>query len=416
MLPRNGPSNRAESHTRSESYPGTEPLANEATDDPAPLPKRRPRTPLQVVTIVSATTVTVAGIAGNPSSASWLVLSVGLTLLIAASIPVLVPQTRLGFRTPAWGVPLLDLAAILLVAVPVPETIWASLVPLAWLAFTPHTRIAAAAALGTGGAVILAPFVGTSETPLPRVAVIVSICITVTAAAGLVGAYYRRKEEEQAYRIASMAHELRSSLTAAAGFVALAEENESIAEPVREDLTSASRSIELLRRHVSDLDASAPLSLQIEPCDLMTLVADAADAIRPAASHRGMRIDLELDDVTLAIDADRIHQVVTNLLNNAVKYAGPASTIGVAVRHTGQPGGAQIEVCDDGPGMSAEDRRVAFDPYHRAATARRSPVDGRGLGLTICREIVELHGGSITLDEAPGGGTRVTVELPGSRR
>jgi two-component system sensor histidine kinase KdpD len=109
----------------------------------------------------------------------------------------------------------------------------------------------------------------------------------------------------------------------------------------------------------------------------------------------------------------RVEQVLTNLLDNALKYAGPDATVEIAARRVESAGRAMVEVAvsDDGPGVPDADRERVFQAYVRG---RGSCASGLGLGLALCRRIVEGHGGSISLGENPGGGCRFAFTLPRS--
>jgi signal transduction histidine kinase len=112
-------------------------------------------------------------------------------------------------------------------------------------------------------------------------------------------------------------------------------------------------------------------------------------------------------------DPMRVEQVLVNLLDNALKYAAPGASVDVSadpVEVDGRPL-VEVAVADDGPGIPAEDRERVFQAYVRG---RGSCASGLGLGLALCRRIVEGHGGSISLGENPGGGCRFAFTLPRS--
>jgi signal transduction histidine kinase len=118
------------------------------------------------------------------------------------------------------------------------------------------------------------------------------------------------------------------------------------------------------------------------------------------------------ESVVVRADAFRVRQVVDNLVENAHKYGGPDGAIDVAVAWAG--GGEEAHVCvtDTGPGMTAEQAAHAFDAFYQGDSSAVRKVGGLGLGLHICRRIVDAHGGRIWLDSSPGEGTRVTLALP----
>jgi signal transduction histidine kinase len=118
--------------------------------------------------------------------------------------------------------------------------------------------------------------------------------------------------------------------------------------------------------------------------------------------------------LVVELDRDRIEQVLVNLVGNARKYGPPEGTITVRARREG--GDALLTVADQGPGVAVEDREVIFDRFFRAETATRSTQAGLGLGLYICKTIVERHGGRIWVEPGEGGvGARFGILLPGAR-
>jgi two-component system CheB/CheR fusion protein len=138
----------------------------------------------------------------------------------------------------------------------------------------------------------------------------------------------------------------------------------------------------------------------------------ALDAVRPAAEAREIAIELSLGDgERVSGDPQRLQQVFWNVLSNAIKFTPPKGSVGVAVRRDGDF--VDVKVRDDGEGMEASFLPHAFERFRQAdATATRAR-GGLGLGLSITRQIVELHGGTIALESSGRGeGTTVTVRLP----
>jgi len=108
-------------------------------------------------------------------------------------------------------------------------------------------------------------------------------------------------------------------------------------------------------------------------------------------------------------DADRLHQALTNLIDNAIKFTGPGGEIHVtAWRAEGEVG---VTVTDSGPGIGSEERARVFDPFYRGDNG-----GGSGLGLAICREIAAAHGGSLRLETQPSRGSAFTLALPADAR
>ncbi len=141
------------------------------------------------------------------------------------------------------------------------------------------------------------------------------------------------------------------------------------------------------------------------------VVADAAAEVRPVSTEIPIVTDIE-DGLFAMGDPERIHEVLTNLLTNAVRHspAGGEVTVAAAAR---LGGGVRIEVRDQGTGVPAEAVERIFDRFYRVDTGPRPGSGGAGLGLAIARSIVELHGGSIRAEPRPPAGCRIVIDLPG---
>jgi signal transduction histidine kinase len=147
------------------------------------------------------------------------------------------------------------------------------------------------------------------------------------------------------------------------------------------------------------------LMIRHEDVDLDDLAADEAQRLRRETS---LDVHTELTPIRLVGDATALSRVLRNLLENAALHA--VSRIDVAVASGG--GDAVVSVADDGPGIPAADRERVFDRFVRLDPDRSRSGGGAGLGLAIVREIVAAHHGSVTADDRPGGGTRMTIQLP----
>jgi len=139
--------------------------------------------------------------------------------------------------------------------------------------------------------------------------------------------------------------------------------------------------------------------------------ADAVEAARPHARSLGVELALRTVDVPpVPGDADRLGQVVDNLITNAVKFTPPGGRVLVRVRREGER--AVLEVADTGVGIPAGEVGRLFERFFRASTATEQQIPGIGLGLSISRAIVEAHGGDIVVASIEGHGTTFRVELP----
>jgi signal transduction histidine kinase len=143
------------------------------------------------------------------------------------------------------------------------------------------------------------------------------------------------------------------------------------------------------------------------------LVDETVEAFRPQAERRGLELRDAVADGGLTVqgDPDRLQRVLANLLQNAIGHTAHART--VTVRAERVDGHVLFEVADDGEGLPAEDAELAFERFWRGGSGATRPAgDGAGLGLPICRAIVEAHGGRIWIEPDAGRGTRVRFMLP----
>ena len=158
---------------------------------------------------------------------------------------------------------------------------------------------------------------------------------------------------------------------------------------------------------LSQVDAR--LILQLQPLDLGDLLRRIADHERQRFPDRRFEIDAPEAPIRVEADEQRVRQIIENLVENAARYSEPGRSIHLATRRSGRF--AVAEVRDEGPGMSEEDTRHAFERFFRGARGRRQHSDGTGLGLAIVRHIAEAHGGGVALTSTSAG-TVVRVELP----
>jgi len=154
--------------------------------------------------------------------------------------------------------------------------------------------------------------------------------------------------------------------------------------------------------------ATGRLTLSPGEVDLRALAADALERMREEAAQAATPLVLHASEPLVAwCDRLRMEQVLGNLLHNAVKYGAGRP---VEVRVEAVDGGARLCVLDHGPGVAPEDRERIFERFERAVSPRN--YGGFGLGLWMARELVEAHGGTLSVSDTPGGGATFTVELP----
>lgn len=148
------------------------------------------------------------------------------------------------------------------------------------------------------------------------------------------------------------------------------------------------------------------------PVDLGSLVAEVAEGFEPLAHAAGSSMALDIADLPpVNLDGVLIRQALLNLLDNAVKYGNEGQVVGVGLERAGA-GGVQLWVEDEGPGVSENERRRIFEPYHRLSRHRDSAVAGSGIGLAVVREVARVHGGSARVERGAKGGGRFVIELP----
>jgi signal transduction histidine kinase len=222
----------------------------------------------------------------------------------------------------------------------------------------------------------------------------------------------RREAVEARERFMRMVvHELRTPLTVAKMYAQRGQARRTEGE-VEAAFGKIGRGLERMERLVGDLADMARLergTLVMEPrrLDLSELCREAADDVASAAVRR---VEVELPPMPVFVEADpsRMIQVLDNLLGNAVKYSPRDQPIRLSLRE--DHGRALLAVSDRGPGVAGVDLGKVFDCYYQAGGPGAPP--GLGMGLFICREIIERHGGSIRAESAPGQGLRVEVQLP----
>ena len=223
---------------------------------------------------------------------------------------------------------------------------------------------------------------------------------------------------EQQRFIADASHELRTPLAVLRGETEIALAKQRTLDEYQESLSLIQEEAERLSRIVEDLFLLArqpietPAVLSKERVSLNDAVKDCARAAQVLATRKGVRLTTENNSALIDLNGDKelITRMILNLLDNAVKYTPTGGEISLAL--TRQNGNAEIVVRDTGVGIPEQDRQRVFDRFYRVDKARSRALGGAGLGLSIVRWIVEVHGGEIHIDSAPGRGSTFTVDLP----
>jgi signal transduction histidine kinase/CHASE1-domain containing sensor protein len=218
--------------------------------------------------------------------------------------------------------------------------------------------------------------------------------------------------------LATVSHELRTPLTAILGWSRLLEGG-TLDEPVaKQAVETIWRNAKAQAQIVDDiLDVSriitGNLYLELHPMEVVPVVENAINVVRPTADAKGIKIETYFDSTPAMIsgDANRLQQVVWNLLSNAVKFTNSGGRVCVKVSQG--DGAVEVTVSDTGQGISKEFLPFVFDRFRQADSTTTRQHGGLGLGLAIARHLVEIHGGSINAESrGEGRGATFTIKLP----
>ncbi|HYC99861.1 MAG TPA: PAS domain S-box protein [Phycisphaerales bacterium] len=227
--------------------------------------------------------------------------------------------------------------------------------------------------------------------------------------------------------LATLSHELRTPLSAVLGWAGILRKKPADPDTLEQGLAVIERNARLQSQLIGDLlDMSRIISgkmrLDVQRVELPVVIEAALESVRPAADAKGIRVVTELETITERVMGDpaRLQQVVWNLLSNAVKFTPSGGRVSVELRRKAGNGGAsnvEIQVRDTGRGMSAEFLPRAFERFRQADSSAAREYGGLGLGLAIVKQLVELHGGGVSVaSEGSGLGSTFTVQLPVAAR
>ena len=233
----------------------------------------------------------------------------------------------------------------------------------------------------------------------------------------------RRDRDRSREFLADVSHELRTPIAALRTF------NELLTEGAADDPTARAEFLETSRAQLERLDwlaqnllelsklDSGLVLLDLRPEDLRSAVEQAVEQAAATARRRGVALTMDAPDTAIQIRHDpvRIGQVVANLLGNAIKFTPRGGSVRVDVRGE-RDAGAAITVADTGIGIDPSELPRIFDRFFRGSRASEARGSGSGLGLSIVRSIVEMHGGTVTVESRLGSGTTFRVELPAQPR
>ena len=221
---------------------------------------------------------------------------------------------------------------------------------------------------------------------------------------------------EQRRLVADASHELRTPLAVMRAELEVALRADDLSAADAEVLASTAEEATRMSKIVDDLLTLAHrdennLELLLAPVDLGEIATEVTTQLRPLAQAGDVRLLVEAPPVPVVADQARLTQVVTNLVDNAVKYTGAGGSVRVRVWE--QAGWGGLAVTDTGPGIGPQDLPKVFDRFFRLDAARTRVQGGSGLGLAICKELVEAHGGRIRAESVPGAGSTFSLTLPG---
>jgi two-component system phosphate regulon sensor histidine kinase PhoR len=229
----------------------------------------------------------------------------------------------------------------------------------------------------------------------------------------------RQLESTRREFVANVSHELRTPLSLIKGSV------ETLLDGAASQPAVASRFLDIIDRHCDRLTfliedlltlsrlESGQLAINFDTVPLNGHVSEVFDDFHRKAAERGVRLLNEVPEGLRArADSDRLDQVLSNLIDNAIKYGRPGGSVRVEARE-GEPGEwIEMAVVDDGPGIPTEAAERVFERFYRVDTARSREQGGTGLGLSIVKHIIQAHGGEVRLETAPGKGAAFRFTLP----
>lgn len=227
----------------------------------------------------------------------------------------------------------------------------------------------------------------------------------------------RLADRERDQMLSIVAHELRTPLTAMKARSQMLQRRQERGSGVTaEQFEQLGHDVERLERLVKDLNEAARaqqggVELNLESCDLRGLCQQVAEE-QMETTGRVIALDLPRKPLSALIDCSRIEQVLTNLVTNAIKYSPPEAPISVALRRQGSK--AHISVRDEGPGIQPDALAHVFERFYRVPGAQvlSGSASGLGLGLYICKSLIERHGGQIGAESKPGRGSTFWFTLP----
>lgn len=214
-------------------------------------------------------------------------------------------------------------------------------------------------------------------------------------------------------------HELRTPLTAIRTNIEVTEmDPDATVQDYRETLDTVKAQTDRLTRLTEDLlllSRSEGESVETEPVQVSRVVAEVARQLGPLAAARGVELIVAPSpDLTARASADLLYRCLSNLVDNAIKYAGEGARVTIGA--SAPLGEVELSVADTGPGIAAADLPRVFDRFYRVDHGRGRREGGTGLGLAIVQELMRAQGGSVRVDSHPGRGSTFTLSLPAAQQ
>jgi len=236
-------------------------------------------------------------------------------------------------------------------------------------------------------------------------------------------AQWTRLQRANAFKsemLGTVAHDLKNPLGVILGRTEMLTEMVSAAASSADNIkaqighirSAAQRVTEIIDSLISDAMADAhDITIGREPVDLVALLRDLVEANQPLAARKGQTITLTAPAAIDSLcDSDRIREAIDNLLSNAIKYSPIGGRIEIGVEQ--REDSAVIRVSDEGPGLSPEDTARLFGRFQRLSAKPTGGETSTGLGLSIVKRIVDLHGGTVTVESARPSGTTFMIAIP----
>lgn len=221
--------------------------------------------------------------------------------------------------------------------------------------------------------------------------------------------------------VANVSHELRTPLSL------IKSAAETLIDGGKHDPAVTSRFLVIIDKHANRLTLliddllllarldSGRMELNLQPVGLRVAAQEALDDAALIARARDVRLENNVTEgVIAAADPERLRQVLTNLIDNAIKYGRAGGRVAVGGRIVDR-GRVEITVADDGPGIPLEAKTRIFERFYRADKARSREQGGTGLGLAIVKNVVQAHGGDVRVESTPGAGTEFFITLPAAK-